>query len=139
VTFTEPETYITLETTTAIDLSFIQIDSATFVRYYVDGATTSPIQDISTTGLLGEWTAVSGSIEDSASFEAPYPIWDNVQEDKAYLFCDRVGSNPGVFVWETTDVESGNWAKSEAYDLTWMRHLSVLAVTQEQYDALAAL
>ncbi|KAL2796994.1 glycosyl hydrolase [Aspergillus keveii] len=139
VTFTEPETYITLETTTAIDLSFIQIDSTTFVRYYVDGATTSPIQDISTTGLLGEWTAVSGSIEDSASFEAPYPIWDNVQEDKAYLFCDRVGSNPGVFAWETTDVESGNWAKSEAYDLTWMRHLSVLAVTQEQYDALAAL
>jgi hypothetical protein len=115
------------------------VDSSTFVRYYVDGATTSPVQDISTTGLLGEWTAVTGSIEDSASFEAPYPVWDNVQEGKAYLFCDRVGGNPGVFAWETTDVESGDWAKSDAYDLTWMRHLSVLAVTQEQYDALAAL
>ncbi|CEL00487.1 hypothetical protein ASPCAL00087 [Aspergillus calidoustus] len=138
-TFSEPQTYITLETTTAIDLSFIQVDSSTFVRYYVDGATTSPVQDISTTGLLGEWTAVTGSIEDSASFEAPYPVWDNVQEGKAYLFCDRVGGNPGVFAWETTDVESGNWAKSDAYDLTWMRHLSVLVVTQEQYDALAAL
>ncbi|KAL3480519.1 hypothetical protein BJX99DRAFT_254509 [Aspergillus californicus] len=138
-TFTEPQTYITLETESAIDLSFLKLDDTTFIRYYVDGATTSPVQEISTDGLFGEWTALEGTIENSSSFEAPYPIWDNVEEDKAYLFNDRVGSNPGVFAWESTDVTSGNWARNDDYDLTWMRHLSILAVTQEQYDALAAL
>lgn len=109
------------------------------IRYYVDGATTSPVQDISTDGLLGEWTALDGTIEDSASFEAPYPVWDNVEEGKAYLLCDLVGDNPGVVAWESSDVTSGNWARNDQHDLSFMRHLSVLAVTQEQYDALAAL
>ncbi|KAL6230363.1 hypothetical protein BDW75DRAFT_73930 [Aspergillus navahoensis] len=138
-TFTEPQTYITLGDETAIDLSFLKIDESTLVRYYVDGATTSPIQDLSTDGLFGEWSALDGTIEDSLSFEAPYAFWDNVEEGKAYLLCDRVGSNPGVFAWESSDVTSGNWAKNEEHDLTFMRHLSILAVTQEQYDALAAL
>ncbi|KAL4981221.1 glycosyl hydrolase [Aspergillus desertorum] len=138
-TFTEPQTYISLGNETAIDLSFLKVDESTLIRYYVDGATTSPIQDLSTDGLVGKWTALDGTIEDSLSFEAPYPFWDNIEEGKAYLLCDRVGSNPGVFAWETSDVTSGNWAKNEEHDLTFMRHLSVLAVTQEQYDALAAL
>lgn len=138
-TSTEPQTYITLETTTAIDLSFLKVDESAFVRYYVDGATTSPVQGISTDGSLGEWTTLGGTIKGSSSFEAPYPVWDNIEEGKAYLLCDRVGSNPGVFAWESTDVTSGNWARNDEHDLTFMRHLSVLAVTQEQYDALAAL
>jgi hypothetical protein len=117
----------------------LKVDDSTLVRYYVDGATTSPIQDISTDGLFGEWTPLDGTIEDSLSFEAPYPFWDNVEEGKAYLLCDRVGSNPGVFAWESSDVTSGNWAKDEEHDLTFMRHLSILAVTQEQYNALSAL
>ncbi|KAI9371376.1 glycosyl hydrolase [Aspergillus egyptiacus] len=138
-TFTEPQTYITLGDETAIDLAFLAIDENTLVRYYVEGSTTSPVQEISTDGLFGEWTALSGTIENSASFEGPYPIWDNVEAGKAYLFNDEVGSNPGVVAWESTDVVQGNWARNDEYDLTWMRHLSVLAVTQEQYDALAAL
>ncbi|KAL4913878.1 hypothetical protein BDW62DRAFT_156591 [Aspergillus aurantiobrunneus] len=138
-TFTAPQTYITLETETAIDLSFLQVDESTFVRYYVDGASTSPVQDLSTGGLFGNWTPLDGTIEDSASFEAPYPIWDNLEEGKAYLLCDRVGEVPGVVAWETSDVTSGNWALNDQHDLTFMRHLSILAVTQEQYDALAAL
>ncbi|KAL2826434.1 hypothetical protein BDW59DRAFT_171827 [Aspergillus cavernicola] len=138
-TFTEPQTYISLGTESAIDLAFLQLDDNTFIRYYVDGATTSPVQELSTNGLFGDWASLDGTIENSASFEAPYPIWDNVEESKAYLFCDRVGSVPGVFAWESTDVTSGNWERNDEYDLTWMRHLSVLAVTQEQYDALSAL
>ncbi|RDW74269.1 glycoside hydrolase family 43 protein [Aspergillus mulundensis] len=138
-TFTEPSTYITLGNETAIDLSFLKVDENTLIRYYVDGATTSPIQDISTDGLLGEWTPLDGTIEDSLSFEGPYPFWDNVEEGKAYLLNDRVGSNPGVEAWESTDVTSGNWARNNEHDLTFLRHLSVLSVDQEQYDALIAL
>ncbi|KAL4937337.1 hypothetical protein BDV06DRAFT_232658 [Aspergillus oleicola] len=139
VTFTAPETYITLDNETAIDLSFLVVDDSTLIRYYADGATTSPVQDISTTGILGEWTPLTGTIEDSLSFEAPYPVWSNTEEGKAYLFNDRVGDDPGVEAWSSTDVESGNWEKDTGHDLTFMRHLSILAVDQEQYDALAAL
>ncbi|KAL4876455.1 hypothetical protein BJY04DRAFT_142578 [Aspergillus karnatakaensis] len=138
-TFTEPQTYISLAPETAIDLSFIQVDESTLVRFYVDGASTTPIQDISTGGLFGEWTPLDGTIEDSASFEGAYPFWDNVEKGKAYLLCDRVGGNPGVESWESTDVTSGNWVRNNEHDLRFMRHLSVLAVTQEQYDALSAL
>ncbi|KAL4806083.1 hypothetical protein BDV18DRAFT_138648 [Aspergillus unguis] len=140
-TFSEPQTYITQGNETSIDLSFLQIDESTLIRYFVDGATTSPVQDISREGLFGDWTRLDGVIEDSQSFEAPYPFWDNVEEGKAYLLCDRVGDDPGVEAWSSSgdDIEAGNWAKDAEHDLTWMRHLSVLAVTQEQYDALAAL
>ncbi|KAL4948706.1 glycosyl hydrolase [Aspergillus filifer] len=139
VTFTSPQTYITLDNETAIDLSFLVVNDSTLIRYYVDGATTSPVQDISMTGLLGEWTPLTGTIEDSLSFEAPYPVWSNTEEGLAYLFNDRVGGDPGVEAWSSTDVTSGNWEKDTEHDLTFMRHLSILAVNQEQYDALAAL
>ncbi|KAL4792405.1 glycosyl hydrolase [Aspergillus venezuelensis] len=139
VTFTDPQTYIALDNETAIDLSFLVVDDSTLIRYYVAGATTSPVQDISTTGLLGEWTPLTGTIEDSLSFEAPYPVWSNTEEGLAYLFNDRVGEDPGVEAWSSTDVESGNWVKDTEHDLRFMRHLSILAVDQEQYDALAAL
>ncbi|KAL4778178.1 hypothetical protein BJX76DRAFT_362976 [Aspergillus varians] len=138
-TFTKPQTYISLGTETAIDLAFLRVDERTVVRYYVDGATTSPVQDISRDGVLGTWTALNGTIEDSLSFEAPYPVWDNVVDEKAYLFCDRVGTDPGVSAWESTDVVTGNWERNYEYDLTFMRHLSVLPVTREQFDKLAAL
>lgn len=137
LTFTEPQTYITLGTE-VIDVSILQVDESTFTRYYVNGGS-SPAQDLSTDGLLGDWSPVDGTIENSSSFEAPYAVWANEEEGKAYLFCDRVGGDAGIFAWESTDVTSGNWARNDQHDLTFMRHLSILTVTQEQYDALAAL
>ncbi|KAF9894118.1 hypothetical protein FE257_009091 [Aspergillus nanangensis] len=138
-TFSEPQTYIDLETATTIDLSFLTVDENTFLRFYVDGNVTGPVVQVSTNGLFGDWASPAGSVEDSASFEGPYPFWDNVEDDQAYLFCDLVGNNPGLAAWESTDVTSGTFTPITSTDLTFMRHGSVLAVTQEQYDALAAL
>ncbi|KAL5356475.1 glycosyl hydrolase [Aspergillus floccosus] len=138
-TFSEPETYIDLKTATTIDLAFLTVDENTFVRFYVHGNTTSPVVEVSKNGLFGDWAAPSGGVEDSASFEGPYPFWDNAEEGKAYLLCDRVGSNPGLAAWESTDPVSGAFTPVSSMDITFMRHGSVIPVTQEQYDALAAL
>ncbi|KAL4890308.1 hypothetical protein BDV59DRAFT_209789 [Aspergillus ambiguus] len=138
-TFSEPKTYIDLETATTIDLSFLPVDENTFVRFYVNGNITGPVVEVSFNGLFGDWAAPSGSVEDSASFEGPYPFWDNAQDSKAYLLCDRVGSEPGLAAWESTDPTSGEFSPVTSTNIRFMRHGSVLSVTQEQYDALAAL
>ncbi|KAL2863152.1 uncharacterized protein BJX67DRAFT_385008 [Aspergillus lucknowensis] len=67
--FTSPQTYISLGEETAIDLSFLQINESIFVRYYVDGPTTSPVPG-DQQGLFGEWTTLDGKVDNSASFEA---------------------------------------------------------------------
>ncbi|KAK1140670.1 hypothetical protein N8T08_009983 [Aspergillus melleus] len=138
-TFGEPKTYIDHQTSTVIDLAFLSVDDDTFVRFYVDGNTTSPVVEVSNDGLFGEWTVPTGSVRDSASYEGPYAFWDNEEEGKAYLLCDRVGETPGIAAWESTDVTSGDFSRDSSSDLTFMRHGSVLAVTQEQYDTLSNL
>ncbi|KAL1852696.1 hypothetical protein Plec18170_005833 [Paecilomyces lecythidis] len=137
-TFTTPSTYINLETATAIDLSFLQVDENTFLRFYVNGNVSGPVGEISTDGLFGTWTATSGTIEGRTNYEAPYPYWDNVDNGTAYLVCDQVSSTAGWHGWKSTDPTSGSFT-TEDTDLTYMRHGSVLSVTQEQYDALQAL
>lgn len=138
-TFSEPQTYIDLGEATTIDLAFLPVDENTFVRFHVDGNVTGPVVEVSTNGLLGDWAAPGGSVEDSASFEGPYPFWSNDEDGKAYLLNDRVGITPGLEAWESTDPVSGTFTRVDGSDISFMRHGSVLGVTQEQYDALAAL
>ncbi|RHZ45745.1 glycoside hydrolase family 43 protein [Aspergillus thermomutatus] len=138
-TFTKPQTYIDHKTSTTIDLSILPVDENTFVRFYVNGNVSGPVVEVSDNGLFGDWTSPSGTVEDSTRYEGPYPFWDNVQDGKAYLVCDKVGSVTGWAPWESTDVTSGQFTPVSGYNLASMRHGSVLSVTQEQYDALAAL
>ncbi|KAI9925429.1 hypothetical protein ASPWEDRAFT_28874 [Aspergillus wentii DTO 134E9] len=138
-TFTTPKTWIDLKTASTIDLSILPVSDSTYVRFYVNGNTTGPVVEVSTNGLLGDWTAPDGSVKNSASYEGPYPFWDNTVDGKAYLLNDAVGSSPGLAAWTSTDVTSGNFDKDSSSDLTFMRHGSVLAITQDQYDALKAL
>ncbi len=97
------------------------------------------MEQTSTNGLFGDWTTVKGTIEGSAGYEAPYAFWDNVEPGLAYLLCDKVGSRAGIHAWQSTDETSGTFTLNSTHDLTFMRHLSVLPVTQEQYDALSVL
>lgn len=97
------------------------------------------MEQTSTNGLFGDWTTVNGAIEDSSGYEAPYAFWDNVDNRRAYLLCDKVGSDAGIHAWMSTDANSLTFAVNNTHNLAFMRHLSVLPVTQDQYDALSAL
>ncbi|OGM47646.1 putative arabinosidase [Aspergillus bombycis] len=136
-TFSEPKDYI-VGTTDVIDLCLIQLDSNTLLRSYVNSSADGLPVEISTNGLLGDWSLL-GSIADSASYEAPYFFADNTGGSKGYLTADLVGSSPGISGWASDDLSSGVLTKDTSHDLTFMRHDSVLAVTQSQYDALKAL
>ncbi|GIJ99508.1 hypothetical protein Aspvir_001641 [Aspergillus viridinutans] len=138
-TFTKPQTYIDLKTISVIDLSILRVDDNTFVRFYVSGAASGPVVQVTRNGLFGNWVTPSGTIKDSTHFEGPYPFWDNVQPGKAYLVCDKVGSVTGLSPWVSTDVTSGTFTPVSGSNLGQLRHGSVLSVTKKQYDALAAL
>ncbi|KAB8265377.1 hypothetical protein BDV32DRAFT_144667 [Aspergillus pseudonomiae] len=137
-TFSEPQDYI-VGTTDVIDLCLIQLDSNTLLRSYVNSSSADGLPvEISTNGLLGDWSLL-GSIADSAGYEAPYFFADNAGGGKGYMTADLVGSSPGISGWTSDDLSSGVLTKDTSHDLTFMRHNSVLAVTQSQYDALKAM
>jgi hypothetical protein len=135
-TFTTPETYVSLGNTSVIDMALLQ-DGNTLTRFYVTGG--GPVEQTSTNGLFGDWTTVNGAIEGSSGYEAPYAFWDNVDDRRAYLLCDKVGSDAGIHAWTSTDANSLTFAVNNTHNLAFMRHLSVLPVTQDQYNALSAL
>ncbi|WP_186577049.1 immunoglobulin-like domain-containing protein [Aquibacillus kalidii] len=69
--------------------------------------------------------------------EGPLVFKSNTEE-KWYMFIDEFGGR-GYVPFETTDLNSGEWAVPEDYDLPDRpRHGTVLPVTQAEYDALAS-
>ncbi|GMG30681.1 unnamed protein product [Aspergillus oryzae var. brunneus] len=137
-TFTEPKDYI-VGTTDVIDLCILQLDSNTLLRSYVNSSSSDGLPvEISTNGLLGDWS-VLGNVADSTSYEAPYFFADNAGGGKGYMMADLIGSSPGISGWTTDDLSKGVFTKDTSHDLTFMRHDSVLGVTQSQYDALKAM
>ncbi|KAE8376953.1 hypothetical protein BDV26DRAFT_305201 [Aspergillus bertholletiae] len=137
-TFSKPQDYI-VGVTDVIDLCILQLDSNTLLRSYVNSSSSDGLPvEISTNGLLGDWS-VLGNVPDSKSYEAPYFFKDNAGGGKGYMMADLVGSSPGLSGWTSNDIGSGVFSKDTSHDLTFMRHDSVLAVTQSQYDALKAM
>ncbi|KIX08764.1 uncharacterized protein Z518_03421 [Rhinocladiella mackenziei CBS 650.93] len=136
-TFSEPATYIDKGDTGVLDLSFLQVDDNTFVRYYGDNAAGGIVAEVSTSGLFGTWERPTDVI--ATNYEGPYPYWDNEVDGTAYLLSDLVGGSAGLRAFVTTDVTSGTFTQDTSVDISFMRHGSVLPVTQDQYDALSAL
>lgn len=132
-TFGTPSTYLDLTPDDVIDLSFLKINDTAYVRFYVDDGVLS---DVGYDGLFGSWDRVGDVI---SSYEGPYPFWDNEVDNQAYLISDLVGDDAGIRGLGPSDPTTGVWTQDTSVDLTYMRHGSVLALTQEQYDALAAL
>ncbi|GME49724.1 hypothetical protein GTA08_BOTSDO09029 [Neofusicoccum parvum] len=132
-TFTTANTYIDLSPDDVIDLSFLKINDTAHVRFYVNGGV---LTDVGYDGLFGAWERVGDLI---TGYEGPYPFWDNVVDNEAYLINDLVGGDAGIRGFGPSDPTTGVFAQDTSVDLSFMRHGSVLALTQEQYDALAAL
>jgi hypothetical protein len=65
-------------------------------------------------------------------------VFKSNTEEKWYLFIDEYGGR-GYVPFETTDLDSGKWTPSAAYQLPASpRHGTVLPVTQTEYDRLLA-
>ncbi|KAE8356809.1 hypothetical protein BDV28DRAFT_126575 [Aspergillus coremiiformis] len=136
-TFSGPQTYIQ-GTTDVIDLCVFRVDDNTLLRSYVNSSASGLPVEISTNGLLGDWSNL-GTVANSAGYEAPYLFADNIDDGKLYLLADHVGSSPGLSGWTSSDWVKGSFSKDSSHDLTFMRHNSVLSVTQSQYNTLKAM
>ncbi|ETS81313.1 hypothetical protein PFICI_06315 [Pestalotiopsis fici W106-1] len=134
-TIEDPGTYIDYSPSDTLDLSFLQINETAFVRIHAGGGIDGIIAEVGYGGIWGDWERPAGVI--AADYEGPYPFWDNEVDGKAWLLSDLVGGGAGLRAWESADPTSGVF-DSTASALTYMRHGSVLAVTQEQYDALTS-
>ncbi|NEA64781.1 family 43 glycosylhydrolase [Streptomyces sp. SID12488] len=87
--------------------------------------------------LNPSYTAVAEGIGKGAMSAAEGPlVFKSNTEEKWYAFLDEFGGR-GYIPFETTDLASGVWTPSTAYDLpSKPRHGTVLPVTQTEYDRL---
>ncbi|KAF9632469.1 hypothetical protein BFW01_g3331 [Lasiodiplodia theobromae] len=132
-TFTTPQTYLDRNPESTIDLSFLKINDTAYVRFWAhDGFHTEVGYD----GLFGAFEEVGEVV---TGYEGPYAFWDNTADGVAYVIADKLGSDAGIRGYGPADPTTGAWVQDTSVDDAYMRHGSVLAVTQEQYDALAAL
>ncbi|KAL0570714.1 hypothetical protein V5O48_011248 [Marasmius crinis-equi] len=133
-TFTAPTTYFEVpDDSGVIDLAFLKISDTSYARFYKTGVIVS---EVGNDGLFGDFEPVGGTIP---NFEGPYAFWDNTNDDQAFLIADRLGGAAGIGGYGPADPTTGMWVEDTSVDISFMRHGSVVAVTQEQYDALSAL
>ncbi|KAK3378852.1 glycoside hydrolase family 43 protein [Lasiosphaeria ovina] len=140
VTFTTPQTLIDKAPTDVIDLSILQINATSYVRFLKDESKKNVFAEASSSGLFGTWTRPGGSGAYIASgVEGPAAFWDNEVPGKAHLLLDFYGGD-GYRPYESTAPGSNSaWAASSrsAFPAN-LRHGSVLPVTPPLYDALRA-
>lgn len=109
------------------------------MRFYRDGSVSGVAMQVTSGGIHGSWAKPSGVNVVESGYEGPYAWWSNTQDGLAYLDADLVSSGTGLRAWSSSNPESGAFTQNTAANMTWMRHGSVMAITQAQYNALAAM
>jgi large repetitive protein len=146
VTFSEPEVWND-PGYSVIDSTVIQQDDGTYQRFTKDerdAGTDAPcgkfITQESSDSLTGtSFDLVADCLGSGTISQGEGPlVFKSNTEEKWYLFIDEFGGR-GYVPFETTDLASGQWTPSSDYTLPANpRHGTVLPVTQEEYDRLAA-
>ncbi|KAI9050200.1 hypothetical protein LZ554_006341 [Drepanopeziza brunnea f. sp. 'monogermtubi'] len=139
ITFTAPETYLSAEPTSLIDLAFVQTGGSAYARFLKNETDPKVYMEFSETGLFGTWTRPGGDLAIIATgVEGPYAWRDNVTPRNINLVLDYYGSD-GLRPFTSTDVRNNVWVAADRKNFpTGLRHGSVLSVTQDRYDALNA-
>lgn len=140
-TFSEPKDYISTSYS-VIDQEFQKLDGDNhFARFIKDESVGKVYQEITTTGLFGEWSRVGGSsgFVTQDTREGPASFRDNTDLSLYHLWLDNYSGNGNYVPYQTDDIENGDYTQSSAPNFPQgLRHGSVTPVTQSQYDALKA-
>ncbi|KAF7535634.1 hypothetical protein G7054_g5243 [Neopestalotiopsis clavispora] len=132
VTFTDPRDWFGGG---MLDANLLQLDGKSYARFYKNQTAHQIYQQISTTGLLGEWTEGTAVMDDNT--EGPYSFWDNVESNKAHLLLDYYSGGTGYVDFESDSVEKGLWDRNADSSIPiGLRHGSVLAINQRDLTAL---
>ncbi|KAL3424995.1 glycoside hydrolase family 43 protein [Phlyctema vagabunda] len=139
LTFTAPQTLIDLSPTSIIDLAILDLGDNKYARFIKNETATNVWMERSDNGIFGTWTRPGGnSAIVRSGVEGPYAYLDNLDPKKAVLLLDYFGSD-GYRPFTSSNLDVNNWADaSRANFPANLRHGSVIGVTQDRYDALAA-
>jgi hypothetical protein len=137
-TFTAPQTYLEGPNgISVIDQEFQHIQGDTWVRFIKDANVQKVYEEVSTTGLFGQWTRVGGSdayvVNDVR--EGPASFQDNVDSSKYHLWLDDYSGNGRYIPYETSDILAGGYVQSNAPNFPdGLRHGAVIGLTQSEYE-----
>lgn len=138
--FSEPVVYMEKEGYDLIDISILT-EGDTYYRFVKDCDPVAIIMEQSKS-LSGPFTPVEGyTLATTTGFEGPAAVKVN-GEKKWYLYLDRHMENKGYGVYETTDLDGGNFTpvKTAVEDgmtsPVTLRHGGVLPITRAEYERL---
>ncbi|KAK9799098.1 putative Family 43 glycoside hydrolase [Seiridium cardinale] len=136
-TFSAPADYVALSDTPLIDQEFQYLGTAgSYARFLKNETTLQVYEELSTDGLFGTWTRVSGYVTTDSPREGPASFQDNTTPDLYHLWLDNYTE---YVPYESTSITTGAWAAESVSGFpTGLKHGSVTPLTQTEYDTIAA-
>ena len=136
-TFSAPKDYLALSNTPLIDQEFQYLGTAGHYARFLKNETVNKVyQELTTGGLFGTWTRISGYVTDATPREGPASFQDNVNAGTYHLLIDDYTQ---YIPFQTSNIQTGKWTQSSYANFPkGVKHGSVTPVTQAEYNALAA-
>lgn len=148
-TFTEAQDYLTpgYPVIDATFLSYPEAGENAWIRWVKDERDFTIFQEISTNGILGDWSRVSNApqserITANSAYhnnEGPLCFRDNVDQGLFHLWIDE-NTQERYIPYSARTVEDMQAWKQESLDgfPENVKHGKVLAINQKQYDAISS-
>lgn len=138
VTFSDPQDYYATEDTAFIDQEFQYLGTpGSYLRYVKNAKTGQILQEQSSDGVFGDWTAAPGYLDvaEATQYEGAASFADIREPGRYYVLLDNYDE---YVPFTTVDILAGAWEKADAPDFpSLLKHGCVTPVTQEEYDAIA--
>ncbi|KAL2826020.1 putative arabinosidase [Aspergillus pseudoustus] len=135
-TFSAPADYHALDTESIplIDQEFLYLgEPGHYARFFKDETVAWVYEEISTSGIFGEWERVPGYVVESV-YEGPAAFADVNVPGRYYLLLDNYGEYDA---WQTDSIEApGSWARAERELPGGLKHGNVFPITQMEWDGI---
>ncbi|KAF2222355.1 endo-1,4-beta-xylanase-like protein [Elsinoe ampelina] len=135
--FSEARDYIAFEDTGVIDQEFQYLGRpGHFARFVKNETLLQVYQEVSTTGLFGQWERLPGYVSARSPLEGPASFRDNVDPNLYHLLLDDYTQ---YLPSQSSDIGSGEWAETSLDE--WprgLKHGVVTPLTTAEYDMVAA-
>ncbi|KAF2422616.1 family 43 glycoside hydrolase [Tothia fuscella] len=106
-----------------------------YVRFLKNEKNNQVYSEITSSGIFGTWTRLPGYVVNESPREGPASFADNNTPGMYHLLLDDYKR---YVPFQTSNINSGGWQKSNYPRLPPLKHGSVTPVTKTEYDALLA-
>lgn len=135
--FSSPKDYVAPSGTPVIDQEFQYLGTSGHYARFIKNETVNQVyQEMTTGGLFGSWTRISGYVRSGSPWEGPASYADNTVSGRYHLLLDNYSQ---YVPYETPNINSPSWSASSTSGFpSGLKHGSVTPVTQTEYNALLA-